>query len=101
MTKAALKEQEKKMTKFNVIAAVEPTNGINPRRALEEAIKVPEKMITRVTIADYMPAFEALMAKGYTQEESSELLVSLGCPFKPSAITVRYRELKRTRGGKL
>lgn len=86
---------EKKMTKLNVIAAVEPTNGINPKRALEEAMKIPEKPITRVFIADYMPALEALMAKGYTQAESAEILVSLGCPFKPAAIVIRYRELKR------
>lgn len=83
------------MTKFNVIAAVEPTDGINPSRCLEEALKIPEKAITRVFIADYIPAFKVLLTKGYTQDESANMLIQLGCPFKPDAIVVRYRELNR------
>lgn len=89
----------KQMTKLHVLAAVEPTGGITPEEAVKQAELIPEKTTRRVVIEDYIPAFEAIVRKGYTQAEAAEKLVAMGCPFKAGSIPIRFRELMRERDG--
>lgn len=71
----------KKMFRQNAIIAVERTDGLTPESALLLAEEQQEEDKVRVFAADYIPAIDALLRKGYSVQAASQKLVELGVPF--------------------
>lgn len=85
---------KERITKLEVVSAVEETKGLSPAEALALAEECPPPESTRVFARDYMPAMAALVGKGFTVKGAAERLVELGCPFSCGTLDITYRRMR-------
>jgi hypothetical protein len=83
------------MIKKMVLSAIEETAGTSPSDMLKKAKSAPPARVTRIYAADYMPAVDELMAKGYSTRAAVKLLVEMGCPFSESTLSQHWWQRRK------
>ena len=83
------------LVKKMVLSAIEDTAGIGPSEMLKRAMSAPPAPSTRIYAADYMPAIDALMAKGYSTRAAVKLLVEMGCPFSEPTLSQHWWQRRK------